>query len=258
MVGVYLYGKNALTELLKSQQNAILKKVYLSPSASLSEREESLLKGLNVSVTVMPLKTIEQLVGKGAAHQGVVLETKDFQYLEYEELLEQLEPAPVASLVFLDQVQDPHNLGAIIRTAYSAGVDGVVTCQDNSASVTPAVVKVSAGSAFLLPICIVNNLRRALERAKEKGFWIYGTEKDGHPYPLVAFPPKIGLVFGNESSGMRRLVKESCDETVSIPMANPFDSLNVSVSAGILCFEILRRRLFPETREPQVLKEGEP
>ncbi|HOZ11971.1 MAG TPA: 23S rRNA (guanosine(2251)-2'-O)-methyltransferase RlmB [Thermotogota bacterium] len=247
MVGVYLYGKNALTELLKSQQNAILKKVFLSPSSSLSDREESLLKRMNVQVTVMPLKTIEQLVGKEASHQGVVLEIKDFQYQDYEELLEVIEPAPSASLVFLDQVQDPHNLGAIIRTAYSAGMDGLVICQDNSASVTPAVVKVSSGSAFLLPICIVNNLRRALERAKEKGFWIYGTEKDGRPYPQAIFPEKVGLVFGNEGSGMRRLVKESCDETIAIPMANPFDSLNVSVSAGILCFEILRRRLFPET-----------
>ena len=112
---MYLYGKNALTELLKSQQNAILKKVFLSPSSSLSDREESLLKRMNVQVTVMPLKTIEQLVGKEASHQGVVLEIKDFQYQDYEELLEVIEPSPSASLVFLDQVQDPHNLGAIIR-----------------------------------------------------------------------------------------------------------------------------------------------
>jgi len=243
---VYLYGKNALTELLKSQQNAILKKIFLSPSASLSGREESLLKSMNIPVTVIPLKTIEQLVGKEASHQGVVLEIKDFQYRDYEALLEEIEHAAAASLVYLDQIQDPHNLGAIIRTAYSAGMDGLVICQDNSASVTPAVVKVSSGSAFLLPICVVNNLRRALERAKENGFWIYGTDKDGQAYPKAAFPAKVGLVFGNEGSGMRRLVKESCDEMIAIPMANPFDSLNVSVSAGVLCFEILRRRLFPE------------
>jgi 23S rRNA (guanosine2251-2'-O)-methyltransferase len=246
---MYLYGKNALSELLRSNQVSILKKVFLSPASEVSARESDMLRSCNVQVSVIPLKTIEQLVGKDASHQGVVVEIKDFQYTDYEEWLGKTEERIQTSVVFLDQVQDPHNVGAIIRTAYAAGMGAIVLCQDNSALITPAVIKVSSGSAFLIPVCVVNNLKRALQQAKEKGFWVYGTERNGVPYPKVVFPNKTALVLGNEGSGIRRLVRENCDEMIAIPMANSFDSLNVSVSAGILCFEIFRQKEYPDAFE---------
>lgn len=239
---MYLYGKNALTELLKSPQIGILKKVFLLQTVELSLEEAESIRVLKIPLAKIPLKTLEQLVGKDSTHQGVVMEIKDFQYSVYEELLEKTVSETQSSILFLDQIQDPHNFGAIIRTAYASGMHGIIICQDHSAQVTPAVIKVSAGSAFVMPICIVTNMRRALQLAQEKGYWIFGTDMEGKPYPDVTLPEKIGIVFGNEGEGIRRLVKETCDEMISIPMANPFNSLNVSVSAGVICFEILRRK----------------
>jgi len=146
-------------------------------------------------------------------------------------------------LVLLDQVQDPHNLGAIIRTAAAAGVQGVVTVKDRAASVTPAVVAASAGATAYLPVCEVVNLVNTMEALKKAGVWIVGTDvRAPIPYTDYDWHRPLALVLGAEGEGMRRLVTERCDDLVSIPLPGPVASLNVSVAAGVILFEILRQR----------------
>ena len=161
-----------------------------------------------------------------------------------EDLLNKLKSAPNPPLLLaLDSIQDPHNLGAIIRSAVAAGVNGLILPKDRSASITPTVIKVSAGAAFHLDICRVTNLVNSFKALKEEGIWIFGTAKDSSQavYEADLTVPAC-LVIGSEGKGLRPLVAEHCDMYISIPMQGSLDSLNASVAAGIILFETVRQR----------------
>lgn len=172
-------------------------------------------------------------------HQGVVAEVDSYPYADPAALLER----PGALLVALDQVQDPHNLGAVCRSAEAAGATGVVITERRSASVTAAVAKASAGAVEHLPVARVANLAAWLARARDAGAWIYGAEA-GAPvaHTQTDLTGKVVLVLGSEGSGLRRLVADSCDALISIPASGRVGSLNVSAAAAVLLFEAMRQR----------------
>lgn len=172
-------------------------------------------------------------------HQGIVAEVDPFPYADADALLEQ----PESLLVVLDQIQDPHNLGAVCRSAEAAGAAGVVIPERRAAAVTPAVAKASAGAVEHLPIARVRNLADWLARAKEAGAWIYGAEANAEaPYSQTDLTGKTVLVLGSEGKGLRPRVAAACDLLISIPLRGRVASLNVSAAAAALLFEAVRQR----------------
>ena len=175
-------------------------------------------------------------------HQGVVAEVDPYPYADAAALLERPDPL----LLALDQVQDPHNLGAVCRSAEQAGAAGVVITSRRSASVTPAAAKASAGAVEHLPVARVTNLTDWLAQAKQNGAWIYGAEAEAPTlYTEVDLTGKVVVVLGSEGRGLRRLVAESCDSLISIPSRGRVGSLNVSAAAAALLFEAVRQRALP-------------
>lgn len=175
--------------------------------------------------------------------QGVAALTSGQKYYELDEIIEIARKSEMPLLLVLDSIQDPHNLGAILRSAECAGVDGIIMTKHNSASVTETVVKTSAGATEHVKICKAGNLKQALEEIKQAGFWIAGSYLDGaKSYTEIDYKVPIALVMGNEEKGIRRLTAESCDYLIKIPMKGKIQSLNVSVASGILLFEVLRQR----------------
>lgn len=153
--------------------------------------------------------------------------------------------SPTALILLLDEINDPHNLGAILRSADQFGVELAVLPTRRAARQTQAVLKSSAGASLYVPVLSVPSLASGLERVKEAGFWVYGADLDGRRLDTLSFEGRVALVLGSEGSGLRRLVRERCDELVRIPTGGHVDSLNVSVAAGILMHEIRRQQGFP-------------
>ncbi len=177
--------------------------------------------------------------------QGVVAVQPSQKFYELGELIDTSKKSALPFLLLLDSIQDPHNLGAILRSAECAGVDGVIITTNQSAPVNETVEKISAGAVSYLKLCKANNLVHTIEQLKKDGFWIVGshlTEKSKN-YTEQDYKMPLALVVGNEEKGIRKLVLENCDFVVKIPMQGKIDSLNVSVATGVLLFEILRQRL---------------
>ena len=163
-------------------------------------------------------------------------------YLTLDELLERRDSEKPPLYIICDEIEDPHNLGAIIRTAEGAGADGIIIPKRRSASVSAAVFRTSAGAASWLPIARVTNIAAAIDKLKENGIWIYGSDADGIEYTKTDFRGASAIVIGSEGFGMGRLIREKCDVTVSLPMLGKITSLNASVAAGILMYEVVRQR----------------
>jgi 23S rRNA (guanosine2251-2'-O)-methyltransferase len=178
----------------------------------------------------------------GGNHQGVVAQLAAREYADYQTILQ--ERGPAAFLLFLDNLQDPHNLGAILRTAHALGVDAAVLPRRGSVGLTATVAKASAGAIDRLPVCRVGNLRRALDQAREAGLWLTGLAPDGdRDFGDLDFAGPGGLVIGAEGQGLRRLVREGCDHVARIPMARAAaGSLNASVATGVVLYEVFRQR----------------
>ena len=182
-------------------------------------------------------------IANGAAHQGVIATGACASYVTLEDLLDISRKKGTAPfLIVCDEIEDPHNLGAIIRTAETAGADGVIIPKRRSASLNATVHKTSAGAASWLPVARVANLAAALDTLKEAGVWIYGTDASGDAYDKVDLTGPVALVIGSEGFGMGRLVREKCDFLLRLPMCGRITSLNASVAAGIFMYEILRQR----------------
>lgn len=178
------------------------------------------------------------------AHQGVIAQVAAYEYATVEEILAKAEEkGEPPFLVLLDNVEDPHNLGAIIRTANLAGAHGVIIPKRRSVGLTATVAKTSAGALHYTPVAKVTNLVRTIEELKEKGIWFVCADMGGEPMYQLNLTGPIGMIVGNEGEGVSRLVKEACDFTASIPMKGDIDSLNASVAAGVLAYEIVRQRL---------------
>lgn len=236
--GFWVYGLNPVREALKAD-------VPCSRLLLARERGEGLEEALSLAeakgirVEVLGRSAIAQLL-PGVQHQGIALWVEAYPYRDLEDLLE---GEGVPFLVVLDGIQDPRNLGAIVRTAEATGAWGVVIPKDRAAPVTGVVAKASAGAVFHLPLARVTNIARTLEVLKERGLWVVGAEV-GSPTPYwdadLTLP--LVLVIGGEGEGIRQLVRKKCDFLVSIPMKGMVNSLNASVAASVLMYEVLRQR----------------
>ena len=178
------------------------------------------------------------------AHQGVIAQVAAYEYATVEEILAKAEEkGEPPFLVLLDNVEDPHNRGPIIRTANLAGAHGVIIPKRRSVGLTSTVAKTSAGAINYTPVAKVTNLVRTIEELKEKGIWFVCADMGGESMYQLNLTGPIGMIVGNEGEGVSRLVREACDFTASIPMKGDIDSLNASVAAGVLAYEIVRQRL---------------
>ena len=177
-------------------------------------------------------------------HQGVVAHAAAYEYAEVEDILAAARSKKEAPFVFLlDNIEDPHNLGAIIRTANLAGAHGVIIPKNRAAGLTAAVARASAGALNYTPVARVTNLAQTMEALKKEGLWFVCADMDGTTMYQLDLTGPIGLVIGNEGDGVGRLIREKCDFVASIPMKGDIDSLNASVAAGVLAYEIVRQRM---------------
>ena len=183
------------------------------------------------------------------AHQGVIAQVAAYEYSTVEEILARAEEkGEPPFLILLDNVEDPHNLGAIIRTANLAGAHGVIIPKRRAVGLTSTVAKTSAGAINYTPVAKVTNIVRTIEQLKEKGIWFVCADMGGEIMYDLDLTGPMGLVIGNEGEGVSRLVREACDFTASIPMKGDIDSLNASVAAGVLAYEIVRQRLVKSSK----------
>jgi 23S rRNA (guanosine2251-2'-O)-methyltransferase len=229
-----VYGRRPVRELVRGPREVL--EVWASERALRAEAWLREVEGLRLHVK--PERALTA-VAETAEHQGVVAWTEPYRYAEAHELAGRERPL----LVCLDQVTDPHNLGAVIRSAEGAGATGVVVPAHGAARVTPAVVRASAGAVEHLPVGVVPNLARYLGEIKGDDLWVWAAVGDSEtPMWSADFTSGTALVFGAEGRGLRPLVRKTCDAAVSIPLGGRVDSLNVSVAAGILLFEARRQR----------------
>src|SRR6266404_581416 len=237
-----VYGIHSVEETLKSRPQGVH---YV---AMARERNDIKLKRIleecraaGIQVRFVEKKELERLANTGA-HQGVVAVTQSKQYLTFEDLIEN-KRADKSFLVVLDGVEDPHNLGAILRTANAAGSDGVIIPERRAAGVTGTVAKSSAGASEHLPVAKVTNISRTLEQLKAENIWTVGLdERAPQSYDSIDYKMDCALVLGAEGKGVHDLVRKHCDFLVSIPMLGKVPSLNVSVAGGIVLYEIVRQR----------------
>jgi len=235
-----IYGINPVLETLRSKGSDI-RKVILAEGRRGEDAAKilELAAARGVAVETLRREELDRRAGT-AAHQGVLCLCGEFAYASLEEIVANRHPAVPGSLVLLlDGIEDPQNLGSLIRSAHCFGANGVVIPRDRAAGITPAVIKASAGAAGHIPVARVVNLTQAVDLLKEKGFWVYGADAGAKTeLGSARFEGDIGLVMGSEGKGIRPLVRKHCDILVSIPLFGKLDSLNVSVAAGILLHEI--------------------
>lgn len=240
-----IYGRNPVKELL-SQPDSGIEEILISKDGRKEGSSEifNLAKERGVKITLLPKEAISRITGT-TSHQGVAARIADFEYSSLESILTLAESGGDRLLVvLLDHIEDPQNLGAIIRTVDVLGAHGVVIPKDRAASVTPAVVKASSGAVNHVLIARVVNLSATIGVLKKKGVWIVGADP-GAPVPVYGEDlgkVDVGLVIGSEGRGLGQKVKEQCDFLVTVPQAGKVASLNASVSAGILIYEIMRQR----------------
>lgn len=227
-------GKNVAREILKS--NHKINNIYLSSTFD----NDELLKLINKRKLNASIKTISEMDKMTRElHQGIIIEIEDYKYHTMEEI-EKDENANF--IVILDHIEDPRNFGAIIRTSECAGVNYIIIPNKRTVEVTTAVVKTSSGALANMKIVQVANLRNAIEKLKKKDYWVIGTDADGENYLNVNYEGKVALVIGSEGNGLKQIVKSSCDRIVSLPLKGEVNSLNASVAAGIMIYEILKTR----------------
>lgn len=239
-----IYGINPVKEALKAHPQAIegIKVVSNSKGGEI-RRIVSQARKFGIEVKSLPADSLRQIAGT-SKHQGIVGELKDYRYVGLEEILHAWrESKEKALILILDSIEDPQNLGAIIRTAHCAGSHGIIIPKDRSVGVTPSVVKASAGATEYALIARVTNLTQAIERLKEEGVWVIGTASEAEKTIYDCdLDIDLAIIIGNEGKGIRPLIKRSCDLLVSIPMRGRISSLNASVAGGIVLYEVLRRR----------------
>jgi 23S rRNA (guanosine2251-2'-O)-methyltransferase len=201
-----------------------------------------LAKTKDIFVKYVAKERLDQLSETGH-HQGVIAMAAAYEYAEVEDILENARQKGEAPFVFLlDNIEDPHNLGAIIRTANLAGAHGVIIPKNRAVGLTATVARTSAGALNYTPVARVTNLSKTIEELKKEGLWFVCADMGGETMYRLNLTGPIGLVIGNEGEGVSRLVKEKCDFIASIPMKGDIDSLNASVAAGVLAYEIVRQR----------------
>ncbi|MDE5721667.1 MAG: 23S rRNA (guanosine(2251)-2'-O)-methyltransferase RlmB [Clostridia bacterium] len=237
-------GRNAVSELLKTDKN--IEKIMLekNPQGSLKAIFAEARKK-NVRVQFVDRKVLDKSSDVGR-HQGVIAYSTDYEYSTVDEILKahakDADGKSNGFIIICDGIEDVHNLGSIIRVAECAGADGVIIPANNSASVTDAVIRISAGAANHVKVAKVNSVNKTIDILKENGFWLYALEADGTDIYKADLTGNIALVIGGEDSGVKRLTREKCDFTLSIPLKGKVNSLNASVALGIAAYEAVRKR----------------
>ena len=230
-------GRNAVLELLKTDKT--IDKILLEKGAQGTLGKifaEARKKGVRVQFVDRAVLDRESADGR---HQGVVAYTSDFVYAD----LFELGGGENSLIVLCDGIEDVHNLGSILRVAECTGADGVVIPKAKGASVTEAVIRISAGAAEHIPVAKVPSINYAIDCLKERGYWIYGLEAGGESIYQTELSGKVALVVGGEDSGVRRLTRQKCDKILSIPLFGKVNSLNASVALGIAAYEVVRARI---------------
>lgn len=231
-----VYGKNVVKELLENKRK--IEKAYLYEDFTDKNLISDLQKN-NIRIEYRSKRDLDKLADGN--HQGIIVSIPDYQFCQLDELTENVDNNSL--IVLLDHLEDPHNLGAIIRTCEAAGVTGVIIPKDRSVDVNSTVMKVSAGALDNIKLCSVTNLSSAIRILKDKGFWIVGSTMESNTsYMDIDYVMPTCLVIGNEGAGMSRLVSEACDYIVSIPMYGKVNSLNASVAAGVMIYGVLEKR----------------
>ncbi|MEX2104305.1 MAG: 23S rRNA (guanosine(2251)-2'-O)-methyltransferase RlmB, partial [Bacilli bacterium] len=237
-------GKNPVIEALKSERT--VHKLLVSDSINKGSIGGvlSLANAKKVVVQFVPKKKLDQL-SDGKNHQGLVAQVAAYDYAEMEDLFAAAEKKGEAPFfIILDEIEDPHNLGSILRTADATGVHGVIIPKRRAVGLTSTVAKTSAGAIEYVPVVRVTNIVQTIEKLKEQGVWITGTDASGQElYQGIDFTIPTAFVIGSEGRGMSRLVKEKCDFVVKLPMVGQITSLNASVAASLCMYEVLRKRL---------------
>lgn len=238
---IYIYGKHALMEALQNTPQ-IIRKVHLAPDLR-DTALRALLEKNNIPSAPLAHGKGKELVGKDTPHQGVIAVMDPAKLLvPFDTFIAGLDTKKNPALAILGEVQDPHNVGAIIRSAAGFGLSGVLIPEHNQAGITGAVVKASAGMAFRIPLVTIGNVNNTIKVLKEKGFWIYGLAMDGTAaLGTDAFDAPAAFVVGNEGSGIREKTLLSCDVTLRIPIHARTESLNAAVSAAIVFYEWSRK-----------------
>lgn len=236
-------GRNAVIEALKSKQQIDVIYVQSSSTGGSMNQLIALAREQKIVIKQVTAQKLDDL-SEHINHQGVVAITSVAEYVSLEDILKiAQEKQQPPFLLICDEIEDPHNLGAIIRTAEAVGVHGVVIPKRRSASLTQIVYKTSAGAASVVPVCRVSNLVQTIEKLKQQQIWIYTADMDGTPWCQMDYAGGVALIIGSEGKGVSRLVKEQSDFIVSLPMNGQINSLNASVAAGVLMYEISRQRL---------------
>jgi 23S rRNA (guanosine2251-2'-O)-methyltransferase len=243
--GEWLYGRNPVIEALRAGRRTFTEMIL--PPASKDESDEIASLRLTAQQRHIMLRTADRdrldRIVHGGHHQGVAIKASAYPYVDFEDVVSAVEEDENAIVLVLDHLEDPQNLGSILRTACAAGVTGVILPEDRGVGVTPAAVRASAGAAEHLKVARVVNLPRAIKALQERNMWFTGLDwgEDSRRYTEVDFKGRAGLVVGAEGNGLSRLVRETCDFIAELPMPGGFESLNAGVAAGVALYEILRQ-----------------
>lgn len=240
--GDVIAGRNPVSEALKSGRS--IDKIMVAKGAKTGAIVGILAKAKEKKIPIkeVDLKKLDFLSG-GAVHQGIIATAAIKEYQSVEDIFALAESRGEDPFVIvLDEIEDPHNLGAIIRTAECAGAHGVIIPERRSATLNYTVGKASAGAVEYLPVARVTNLVNCIDSLRERGLWVFGADMSGKDYTKCDFNGSVAIVIGNEGKGLGRLVREHCDDIVSIPIKGRINSLNASVAAGILMYQIAHQR----------------
>ena len=244
--GEWLFGRNPVEEALAAGRRTASEIVLPPPFPDEDDqirriRDEA--RERHIVVRTMDRVQLDKLTRFGH-HQGVALKTTGYPYVDFTELLRDAQEDENALIVVLDHLEDPQNVGSILRTACAVGVTGVVIPEDRACGITPAAVRASAGGAEHIKVAHVVNLVRAMKDLKDAGLWFTGLDwgEDAKPYTKIDFKGRVGLVVGAEGRGISRLVRENCDFIAELPMPGGFESLNAGVATAVTLYEILRQR----------------
>ena len=238
----FIIGKNPVIEALKSERD--VNKIFIAEGSQTGQMQQviGLAKAQNVIVQFVPKKKIDQMVEGN--HQGVVAAVAAYQYAELDDLFKAAELKGEAPFfLLLDEIEDPHNLGSIMRTADSSGAHGIIIPKRRAVGLTATVAKASTGAIEYVPVVRVTNMAQTIDELKGRGLWIAGTDAKGkQDFRSFDGTMPLGLVIGSEGKGMGRLIRDKCDFLVSLPMKGHVTSLNASVAAALLMYEVYRKR----------------
>ncbi len=238
----FIAGRNPVIEALKAGRD--INKIWIAEGSQKGSVQQiiGLAKDLNVMVQYVPKKKIEQMVQEN--HQGVVAQVAAYQYAELEDLFKKAEKANEDPFfILLDELEDPHNLGSVMRTADAVGAHGIIIPKRRAVGLTHTVAKASTGAIEHIPVARVTNLAQTVDKLKEKGLWIAGTDAKGkQDFRQLDGTLPICLIIGSEGKGMSRLLGDKCDFLIHLPMKGHVTSLNASVAASILMYEVFRKR----------------